>query len=132
MPLFASLTPEFIDSLRDRVELVRYGKGDVICRQGDVADSFYLVRIGFVKVSEDHPRRTGAGLSGPRRIFRRDRPARRRRRRRTATCTALDHVEVVRIAAEDFHRMVDAVPRRSRSSLETRSPRSTWNRIASG
>ena len=41
--------------LRDRVELVRFGKGDVICRQGDIADSFYLIRIGFVKVSEDHP-----------------------------------------------------------------------------
>ena len=27
----------------------------MICRQGDVADSFYLVRIGFVKVSEERP-----------------------------------------------------------------------------
>ena len=27
----------------------------MICRQGDPADSFYLVRIGFVKVSEEHP-----------------------------------------------------------------------------
>ncbi len=55
VPLFASLTPDFIDSLRDRVELVRFEAGDVICRQGDVADSFYLIRIGFVKVAEDHP-----------------------------------------------------------------------------
>ena len=55
MPLFASLTPEFIDSLRDRVELVRFAQGDVICRQGDVADAFYLVRLGFVKVSETYP-----------------------------------------------------------------------------
>jgi CRP-like cAMP-binding protein len=37
------------------VELLRYGKGDVICRQGEVADSFYLIRIGFVKVTENHP-----------------------------------------------------------------------------
>ena len=122
VPLFASLTPEFIDSLRDRVELVRFGKGDVICRQGDVADSFYLIRIGFVKVSEDHPQGElvlnylgrggyfgeigllgmGAGGGG----------------RRTATCSALDHVEVVRIGAEDFQRMVDGFPD-IRSSLET-------------
>ena len=54
VPLFSSLTPEFIDSLRDNVELLRFGKGDVICRQGEVADSFYLIRIGFVKVTEEH------------------------------------------------------------------------------
>jgi CRP-like cAMP-binding protein/Fe-S-cluster-containing hydrogenase component 2 len=120
VPLFASLTPEFIDSLRDRVELLRFGKGDVICRQGDVADSFYLIRIGFVKVSEDHPQGElvlnylgrggyfgeigllGMGSGG----------------RRTATCAALDHVEVVRVGAEEFHRMVEAFPDVKRS-LET-------------
>ncbi len=54
VPIFSSLTEEFIDSLRNQVELVRYSKGEIICRQGDVADAFYLVRIGFVKVSEEH------------------------------------------------------------------------------
>ena len=91
------------------MELVRYTKGDVICRQGDVADSFYLIRIGFVKVAEAHPGgelvlaylgRGGyfgeIGLLGG--------------GTRTATCTALDHVEVVRIHAEDFHQMVDQFP----------------------
>ena len=110
VPLFSSLTPEFIDSLRDSVELLRFGKGDVICRQGEVADSFYLIRIGFVKVSEEHQgsdlvlaylSRGGyfgeIGLLG-------------NSGRRTATCTALDHVEVVRIAADDFHRMMDEFP----------------------
>src|SRR5580698_7049725 len=55
VPMFASLTQEFIDVLRNKVELVRYTKGDVICSQGDVADSFYLIRLGFAKVSEPHP-----------------------------------------------------------------------------
>jgi CRP-like cAMP-binding protein/Pyruvate/2-oxoacid:ferredoxin oxidoreductase delta subunit len=109
VPIFASLTGEFIDSLRERVELIRYNKGDVICRQGDLADAFYLVRIGFVKVAEDHPEgelilaylgRGGyfgeIGLLGE--------------ARRIATCTALDHVEVVRILKEDFQRMIDAFP----------------------
>jgi CRP-like cAMP-binding protein len=117
VPIFASLTEDFIDSLRSKVELIRYGKGDVICRQGDIADAFYLVRIGFVKVSEAHPEgelvlaylgRGGyfgeIGLLGE--------------GRRTATCTALDHVEVVRIQADDFHRMMDAFPE-VRQSLET-------------
>src|SRR5262249_13513210 len=55
LPIFASLTTEFIDDLRHRVELVRYAPGEIIFHQGDVADAFYLVRIGFVKVSENHP-----------------------------------------------------------------------------
>ena len=51
VPIFAPLTKEFVDHLRDRVELVRFSPGQVICRQGGMADSFYLIRIGFVKVS---------------------------------------------------------------------------------
>ncbi len=116
VPMFASLTPEFIDVLRNKVELVRYTKGDVICRQGDIADSFYLVRLGFVKVSEPHPGgelvlaylgRGGyfgeMGLLGE--------------GRRTATCTALDHVELVRIHADEFHQMMEQFPD-VRQSLE--------------
>jgi len=116
VPMFSSLSPEFIDVLRQKVELVRYGKGDLICRQGDIADAFYLVRMGFVKVSEPHPGgelvlaylgRGGyfgeIGLLGE--------------GRRTATCTALDHVELVRIHAEEFQQMVDQFPE-VRHSLE--------------
>jgi Fe-S-cluster-containing hydrogenase component 2 len=97
--------------------LVRYGQGDIICRQGDIADNFYLVRLGFVKVSEPHPGgelvlaylgRGGyfgeIGLLGE--------------GRRTATCTALDHVELVRIHAEEFSMMMDQFPE-VRRSLET-------------
>ena len=54
VPVFATLTDDFIRTLRDRVELIRCAPGQVICRQGDPADSFYLVRIGFVKVSQSH------------------------------------------------------------------------------
>jgi CRP-like cAMP-binding protein/ferredoxin len=116
VPMFASLTQDFIDLLRDKVELVRYTKGEVIVRQGDIADAFYLVRLGFVKVSEPHPGgdlvlaylgRGGyfgeIGLLGE--------------GRRTATCTALDHVELVRIHAEEFHQMVSRFPE-VRQSLE--------------
>jgi CRP-like cAMP-binding protein/Fe-S-cluster-containing hydrogenase component 2 len=118
VPVFVEIldTPEsaldgqrLVDYLRDRVELVRFNPGQVICKQGDPADSFYLVRIGFVKVTESHPGGElvlsylsrgnyfgeigllGGGV-------------------RTATCTALDHVEVVRIKAEDFTRILQAAP----------------------
>jgi CRP-like cAMP-binding protein/Fe-S-cluster-containing dehydrogenase component/ferredoxin len=117
VPMFASLSQDFIDHLRQKVELVRYVKGDVICHQGDIADAFYLVRMGFVKVSEPHPGgelvlaylgRGGyfgeIGLLGE--------------GRRTATCSALDHVELVRIHAEEFNQMVERFPD-VRRSLET-------------
>jgi len=118
VPMFSSLSQDFIDILRNKVELVRFGKGDMICRQGDIADAFYLVRMGFVKVSEPHPGgelvlaylgRGGyfgeIGLLGE--------------GRRTATCTAMDHVELVKIHAEEFQQMVDQFPdvRRSLEGL---------------
>lgn len=53
VPAFRNLTPEFLTILRDRAELVDLQPGQTICRQGDVADAFYLIRLGFVKVSQD-------------------------------------------------------------------------------
>ncbi len=127
VPVFAGLTQDFINHLRDRVELVRYAPGQVICRQSDPADSFYLVRIGFVKVSEAHPGGElvlaylsrgdyfgeigllGGGV-------------------RTATCTALDHVEVVRITGDDFRRMVDEFPQVRRDLEAAARERQQQNR----
>src|SRR5262249_25130445 len=114
VPIFGSLTPEFISHLRNRVTLERFAPGEVIFRQGDPADAFYLVRIGFVKVTEQYPGGElvlaylskgssfgeigllGGGL-------------------RTATCTALDHAEVVKISIEDFKNMLAQFPEIERS-----------------
>ncbi|MGC1966558.1 MAG: cyclic nucleotide-binding domain-containing protein, partial [Candidatus Acidiferrales bacterium] len=109
VPVFAELTDEFIEGLREKVELLRFTPGQVICRQGEAADSFYLVRIGFVKVSQTHPggEMVLAYLSrgeyfGETGLL--------ENTMRTATCTALDHVEVVRISAEDFASMTEQFP----------------------
>ncbi len=109
VPVFAGLTDEVLADLREAAELVRFEPGQEICRQGEPADSFYLVRIGFVKVTQAFPGGDlvlryltrhdyfgevgllGAGV-------------------RTATCSALDHVEVVRIRADDFRAVLDRVP----------------------
>ncbi len=127
VPVFAGLTQDFINHLRDRVELVRYAPGQVICRQSDPADSFYLVRIGFVKVSEAHPGGElvlaylsrgdyfgEIGLLGG--------------GARTATCTALDHVEVVRITGDDFRRMVEEFPQVRRDLEAAARERQQQNR----
>jgi CRP-like cAMP-binding protein len=109
VPMFAELSADFIEHLKASVELLRFAPGQVIARQGDAADSFYLVRIGFVKISENYPGGElvlaylsrgdyfgeigllGGGV-------------------RTATCTALDHVEVVRVSGDDFRQMVERFP----------------------
>src|SRR5258706_1350075 len=109
VPMFADLAADFIEHLKETVELQRFAPGQAIARQGEAADSFYLVRIGFVKISEDYP---GGGLvlaylsrgddfgeigllgGGV----------------RTANCNVLDHVEVVGIPAQDFRQMVERFP----------------------
>ena len=109
VPIFATVSEDFVDLLRDRVELVRYAPGQVICTEGEAADAFYLVRIGFVKVSQRRgdedlvlaylPR---GGYFGEMGLLQSG--------VRTATCVALDHVEVVRILAPDFHEMLARFP----------------------
>ena len=117
VPMFSDLSPDFIEHLKENVELVRYAPGQVIVRQGDPADSLYLVRIGFVKVTEEYPGGDlvlaylsrgdyfgEIGLLGG--GF------------RTASCIALDHVEVVKISGANERRsaneqrlqMVESVP----------------------
>jgi len=109
VPVFAELTDGFIEGLRERVELLRFTPGQVICRQGDAADSFYLVRIGFVKVSQTHAggEMVLAYLSRGEYF---GETALLEHTERSATCTALDHVEVVRISAEDFASMTRQFP----------------------
>ncbi len=129
VPIFSTLSDGFIDELRNKVELVRFSKGDSICRQGEIADSFYLVRIGFVKVAEEHPGGElvlaylgrgeyfgEMGLLSP-------------GGRRTASCTALDHLELVRIHAEDFRRMMYTFPEIHENLLHVAAEREEQNRM---
>jgi CRP-like cAMP-binding protein/NAD-dependent dihydropyrimidine dehydrogenase PreA subunit len=57
-PLFADLTPEqrkeAREFLRDRARLVHVDPGQIICRQGEPVDDFYLVRLGYVKVTQTY------------------------------------------------------------------------------
>jgi CRP-like cAMP-binding protein/Fe-S-cluster-containing hydrogenase component 2 len=109
VPLFGELGDEFLGYLRDRAELISCAKGQVICKQGDPADAFYLIRSGLVRVSQSMPGgdlvRTylkrgeffgeiGLLLSTP----------------RNATCTALDAVDLVKIGATEFMEMISQFP----------------------
>jgi CRP-like cAMP-binding protein/Fe-S-cluster-containing dehydrogenase component len=110
--------------LQDRAELVRVDKGQVIFQQGDVATDFYKVRLGFVKVSQRHgAQERVVDYLGPGRAFgevglisamfdlgEELAAAGASRARRSATCTALDDVELVRIRGEDFRDLVREFP----------------------
>ena len=109
LPIFSSLSEEFIEELKDRVELIQYEPDTVIFNEGDQADALYIVRFGFVKVSKNFPGGVMTlaylhkgtyfgemGLLGE--------------KIRGATCTAMDHVDVVRVSAADFRLMLEQYP----------------------
>jgi CRP-like cAMP-binding protein/Fe-S-cluster-containing hydrogenase component 2 len=110
VPLFASVDETFLALLNAKVELVTFGKSQVICKQGDPADAFYLIRSGMVKVSNALPggemvrnylgRGDYFGEIGL--LF--NQP-------RSATCTALDTVSLVKIGKADFEQMLENFPK---------------------
>jgi CRP-like cAMP-binding protein/Fe-S-cluster-containing hydrogenase component 2 len=133
VPIFASLRSDpaqfdrLVGELRDKVVLRRCEPGETIFRQGAPADDgFYLVRTGFVKVSQKRPggdqvlNYIGPGgyfgevglLSDIAEIRELAPPG-----VRTATCTALDHVDLVRITARDFRDILAKFPEQLRRPL---------------
>ncbi len=126
VPIFAPIREnpaqfeQFVNTLRDTVRLTRADPGDVIFNQGDRADDgFYLVRTGFVKVSQRRPggdhvlNYVGPGgyfgevaLMGDVPEIQAIAPA----GLRTATCSALDHVDLVQITVADFRDLLAQFP----------------------
>jgi CRP-like cAMP-binding protein/Fe-S-cluster-containing hydrogenase component 2 len=133
VPIFASLLKDegqfqkFVDFLRPRVELVRLAPGEVVFRQGDKADDFYLVRTGFIKVWQT---RRGEEqvltYKGPGTYFGEiglmsDIPEIKQLAPegvRTATCSALDHVDLVRVKGEDFQQILNDFPQVKKHFIE--------------
>ncbi len=110
--------------LRDKADLVSVDPGQTIFKQGDIADAYYVNRLGFVKVTQAYGRdervlnylgpgngfgdigllsRIGDLLGG-------SLGQKSKRGVRTATCSALDHVELIRIRGEHFSELVERYP----------------------
>ncbi|MFQ5568278.1 MAG: cyclic nucleotide-binding domain-containing protein [Rhodothermales bacterium] len=51
-PLFRGASDSFIDALAQKVALVSCAPGDVVAREGEAVDALYLVRSGFLKLSQ--------------------------------------------------------------------------------
>jgi len=109
VPLFGSVGEEFLRYLKDKVELVSYNQNDVICKEGEEADAFYLIRSGMVRVSQAMPggdmvrtylsRGDFFGEIGLLRSI-----------KRIATCSALDAVDVVKVPGAEFNLMLEKFP----------------------
>lgn len=51
-PLLQECPPEIIDRIAQRVELVSLQPGEVVVREGEAVEHFFLVRSGFLKLSQ--------------------------------------------------------------------------------
>ena len=60
LPIFAALDDKEVDTLIDVMDHIVRLQGDLICRQHDVSDSFYIIVRGAVSVSvDDENKKTG-------------------------------------------------------------------------
>jgi CRP-like cAMP-binding protein/Fe-S-cluster-containing hydrogenase component 2 len=125
--LFAALPEqerqECIAYLRDKVELVHVDPGQLIFQQGEPADHFYMIRLGFVKVSRSYAGQERVlNYLGPGAHFGEigmlsqlsdllaGRVPAGFRGLRTATCSALDDAELVRIRGDYFRELCQRHP----------------------
>jgi Fe-S-cluster-containing hydrogenase component 2 len=121
VPLFEGMPPEFLKSLEQAAQLQRLLPGQVIFAEGDLADAFFIVRGGHVKVT----RKTGGGevvldylrrgaplgeiaMLGALGLVDTTWPG--ADGKRTATCTALDAVDLVRFDKETFGKIINGHP----------------------
>jgi len=99
--LFARTDDAFIEKIKKKAELKSFGPGQIIVEEGAVADSFLLVRGGYVKVS------VAAGTSDLAVTYLRTgdfagEAALLLDEAWPFTLQALEHVEIVKIAKDDF------------------------------
>lgn len=107
IPLFAVLSPDEIDRLCERFQTEKFAPGQVIIRQGERGDKFYIVTRGSVQVeqvqqsvSEIVNRHERGGYFGQVALLN-DAP-------RNATCRAVTPTEVVSLNRNDFNQLVKA------------------------
>ena len=109
--LFEDVAPSVIEAVREKAELVAFEPGQIVAEEGKPADAFYLVRGGYLKVSVTAGTadlavtylRTG-DFAGEASLVLDDEPW-------PFTLQALEHVELVKLARDDFRKILAAHPK---------------------
>lgn len=128
LPIFDSLDDESkeraAEFLKDKADLVTVDPGQTIFKQGDLADNYYINRLGFIKVTQAYGRDervlnylgpgNGFGeiglLSSVGDLLKDSLGGTIREGTRTASCAALDHVELIRVRGEHFRELLEQFP----------------------
>ncbi len=128
IPFLLSLAPQSrvlaAEFLKDRVDLVAVEPGQTIFEQGDIARDLFVVKLGFVKVTQRYGQNDrvlnylGPGnhfgeiglLGSCSDLLKWHGHEGEVVSRRTATCSALDHVELVRLKGDDFVELLNMYP----------------------
>lgn len=106
-PLFASFSPRKLTEVADKMELERHPPGDVIIRQGDPGDKFYVIRQGKAEVLvHDGVRQQKLAELGEGDFF--GEAALLSGEPRNATVRAIDNVELYVLGQEDFKQVIEA------------------------
>lgn len=122
-PLFQVCSEEFIDDFKQRVELKSYDRGEVIVREGEPVDAIFLVRAGFVKLSQQ----VGAGelvvnyLSKGKLLG--DSEFVMKLEQWQHTVRSVEHTELVRIDKSDFNLLIEKHPKLQRSVWDSSAKR---------
>jgi small-conductance mechanosensitive channel/CRP-like cAMP-binding protein len=122
MELFSQLQPEEIRQLARELRSQPFGPGEALCRQGESADSLYIVREGrvHVRVQSDGGEKEVAQL-GPGSYF--GEMGLMTGEPRTATVVAEGHVEALRLQKEPFRRLLTQRPALAESIAEVLAQR---------
>jgi len=110
VPMFSGVSESFVDGLVDRVSMVSFGKGDVIFHEGDDADALYLIRYGFVKVSQNKDGKEKALAYLKEGHCFGEMALLNEGEKRMATISAINRAEVIKISVEDFRNLLSSYP----------------------
>ncbi len=119
-PLFHDADDAFITALTEKVELLSCSPDEVITKEGDAVDALYLVRSGFVKLSQHFGEGEVAvsylskgSTLGEAELLIEDIPG------WLYTASSKEYTELVKIPRKDFERIKGQFPRIERMLWET-------------
>jgi MFS family permease len=107
VPVLNQLPVELLDTVVRRLELGRFGPGQTIIREGEIGDRLYLIKGGNVQVVRESEGKLNVMLSTLSRGDYFGETALLRDVPRTATCRALDAVELYTLHRSDFQALRD-------------------------